>query len=60
MKELSKELGEIREKSSEGGGKDKIEDQHSKGKLTARERILALVDPGSFVEIDRFVVRQTS
>src|SRR6266567_1037590 len=60
MKELSKELGELREKSQEGGGKDKIEDQHSKGKMTARERIIALVDPGSFVEMDRFVVHQTA
>src|SRR5712692_7679951 len=60
MKELSKELGGLREKSEEGGGKDKIEDQHSKGKMTARERIVALVDPGSFVEMDRFVVHQTA
>src|SRR5881296_1445286 len=60
MKELSKELGVLRERSEEGGGKDKIEDQHSKGKMTARERIVALVDPGSFVEMDRFVVHQTA
>src|SRR5256712_3737316 len=60
MKELSKELGELREKSQEGGGRDRIEDQHSKGKMTARERIVALVDPGSFVEMDRFVVHQTA
>src|SRR5256712_9832629 len=60
MKDLSKELGELREKSQEGGGRDKIEDQHSKGKMTARERIVALVDPGSFVEMDRFVVHQTA
>src|SRR2546425_5944984 len=60
MKELSKELSDLRVRSEEGGGKDKIEDQHSKGKMTARERIVALVDPGSFVEMDRFVVHQTS
>ncbi len=60
MKELSKELSNLREKSEEGGGRDKIEDQHSKGKMTARERIVALVDPGSFVEMDRFVVHQTA
>jgi len=60
MKELSKELGDLRERSEEGGGKDKIEDQHSKGKMTARERIVALLDPGSFVEMDRFVVHQTA
>src|SRR5437667_419824 len=60
MKDLSKELGDLRERSEEGGGKDKIEDQHSKGKMTARERIVALVDPASFVEMDRFVVHQTA
>src|SRR6059036_3764268 len=60
MKELSKELSNLREKSGEGGGRDKIEDQHSKGKMTARERIVALLDPGSFVEMDRFVVHQTA
>ncbi len=38
-----------------GGGKDKIESQHSKGKLTARERIELLVDEGSFEEVDMFV-----
>src|SRR3989441_822214 len=60
MKGLSKELADLRERSEEGGGKDKIEDQHSMGKMTARERIVALVDPGSFVEMDRFVVHQTA
>src|SRR2546427_12625991 len=60
MKELSKELSDLRERSEEGGGKDKIEGQHSKGKMTARERIVALVDPGSFVEMDRVVVHQTA
>ncbi|HXE73468.1 MAG TPA: carboxyl transferase domain-containing protein, partial [Candidatus Nitrosotenuis sp.] len=38
-----------------GGGPDRIEAQHQKGKLTARERIEALVDPGSFRELDMFV-----
>ena len=37
-----------------GGGKDRIEKQHKSGKLTARERIDLLLDPGSFVETDRF------
>jgi propionyl-CoA carboxylase beta chain len=39
----------------EGGGADRIADQHKKGKLTARERIDLLLDEGSFVELDRFV-----
>ncbi len=47
-----KELEERRAKAKLGGGKEKIEQQHSRGKLTARERIDVLVDPGSFVEMD--------
>ena len=35
-----------------GGGQDRIDSQHEKGKLTARERISILADEGSFVEID--------
>lgn len=38
-----------------GGGKERIEQQHNKGKLTARERIELLVDEGSFEELDMFV-----
>ncbi len=60
MRDLVDELAELREKSQLGGGLEKIQEQHAKGKLTARERIDALVDPGSFVELDRFVVHQTS
>jgi propionyl-CoA carboxylase beta chain len=41
-----------------GGGQDRIEAQHAKGKLTARERILKLLDPGSFEEFDKFVVHR--
>ena len=54
------ELKEKRERAKLGGGREKIESQHKQGKMTARERIDALVDPGSFVEIDRFVVHQTA
>ncbi len=60
MKERLKELEEKRTRSKLGGGSERIEQQHSRGKLTARERIDLLVDPGSFVEIDRFVVHQTA
>jgi len=41
-----------------GGGQDKIDKQHQAGKLTARERIQLLLDPGSFVEIDKFVTHR--
>jgi len=42
-----------------GGGKERIEKQHSQGKKTARERLLALLDEGSFVETDKFVMHHT-
>jgi len=38
-----------------GGGDERIEKQHEKGKLTARERIELLVDPGSFIELNPFI-----
>jgi propionyl-CoA carboxylase beta chain len=41
-----------------GGGQDRIDKQHLAGKKTARERILALLDPGSFVEMDKLVMHQ--
>ncbi len=48
-------LGRMRAESRLGGGQRRIQDQHKKGKLTARERLEALLDEGSFVEIDAFV-----
>ncbi len=49
------DLKDRKEKAKLGGGADKIEAQHKKGKLTAFERIELLVDEGSFEEIDMFV-----
>jgi propionyl-CoA carboxylase beta chain len=49
------DLKKRKQKSKLGGGQDKTEAQHKKGKLTARERIELLVDEGSFEEIDMFV-----
>jgi propionyl-CoA carboxylase beta chain len=43
-----------------GGGMDRIERQHAAGKLTARERLELLLDPGSFVELDAFVVHRAT
>src|SRR5437588_11697975 len=37
-----------------GGGQERIDRQHQEGKLTARERIELLLDPGSFIELDKF------
>ena len=47
-------LQELRELSIQGGGKDKLDAQHKRGKLTARERIKLLLDEGTFVELDAF------
>ena len=54
------QLEEFRQRSLEGGGKKRIEDQHKKGKLTARERIDLLLDPGSFQEIGMFVQHRST
>jgi propionyl-CoA carboxylase beta chain len=42
-----------------GGGAARLEAQHRKGKLSARERLDLLLDEGSFVELDRFVVHRS-
>ena len=52
--ELIDELIEKRKEISLGGGQKRIDSQHAKGKLTARERILQLLDEGSFHEIDAY------
>jgi len=54
---------ELRRRKTEarlGGGADRIDAQRKRGKLTARERIDLLLDPGSFVETDLFVVHRTT
>jgi len=50
-----KELLQKREEARMGGGEKRIESQHAKGKLTARERLELLLDDGSFEEFDMFV-----
>ena len=50
-----KELDNRRAKALLGGGESRIEKQHADGKMTARERIETLLDPGTFVEIDGFL-----
>ena len=54
MKEKINELRKRRERAMQGGGADKLEKQRSQGKLTSRERIELLVDPGSFEETGLF------
>jgi propionyl-CoA carboxylase beta chain len=51
-------LDSLNEKALLGGGVERIKKQHEGGKLTARERIDLLLDPGSFVEIGRFVTHR--
>jgi len=55
MEEKLKELEERRAKVLAGGGPKRVAAQHAKGKMTARERIEMLLDPGTFVELDAFV-----
>lgn len=55
MEEKVNELREKRKKILQMGGEARIQKQHEKGKLTARERIEKLLDPGSFVELGMFV-----
>ncbi len=60
MREKLDLLQQKRAESELGGGADRIKAQHDKGKLTARERLDALLDPGSFVELDRFVTHRAT
>lgn len=54
MLDIVQQLAEKRARAEMGGGQKRIDAQHAKGKLTARERIELLVDPGSFEEYDMF------
>lgn len=56
--ELYKQLEEANKQAELGGGVDRIEKQHAQGKMTARERIAKLLDPGTFCEMDKFVVHR--
>ncbi len=52
-------LEELKERSTEGGGELRLNAQHARGKLSARERIGLLLDEDSFVELDRFVTHRS-
>jgi acetyl-CoA carboxylase carboxyltransferase component len=54
------ELHALREQAKLGGGTRRIENQHKKGKLTARERLDLLLDPGSFNELDMLVTHRAN
>ncbi|MGZ3676331.1 MAG: carboxyl transferase domain-containing protein, partial [Ktedonobacterales bacterium] len=59
-REKIEELRRLREEASKGGGQKRIEAQHKKGKLTARERLDLLLDPGTFQELDMFATHRTT
>lgn len=59
---LQQKFDELERKNQEsllGGGEKRIEQQHAKGKLTARERVLLLLDEGSFEELGKFVMHRS-
>jgi propionyl-CoA carboxylase beta chain len=60
MREKLELLQQKRAESEQGGGPDRVATQHRKGKMTARERLDVLLDPGSFVELDRFVTHRAT
>ena len=53
-------LEQMRDESRLGGGVERVARQHDAGKLTARERLDLLLDPGSFVELDAFVMNRSA
>jgi len=58
---IEEKIADLKRRETEaelGGGEARIEKQHRAGKLTARERVEMLLDPGSFVEVDKFVLDQ--
>jgi acetyl-CoA carboxylase carboxyltransferase component len=55
-----KKLRDMQAQARLGGGQARIDRQHAKGKLTARERIESLLDPGTFRELDMFVTHRTT
>jgi len=60
MREILRQLEEKRAAARAGGGKRRVEAQHAKGRLTARERVELLTDPGSFEEWDMFVEHRSN
>lgn len=59
LKDKFKRLELLNQAANMGGGQERIDKLHKAGKKTARERIDALLDPGSFVEVDKLVMHQT-
>lgn len=60
LEERLNQLEQLRRQAELGGGKERIDSQHKKGKLTARERIELLVDSNTFEEFDAYVTHRSS
>jgi len=60
MSNIIDQLVERRDEAMLGGGQKRIDSQHAKGKLTARERLEVLLDPGSFEEFDMFIKHRST
>ena len=62
LKDLSprEKLAALDAQAELGGGQERIDKQHEGGKLTARERIDLLLDPGSFIELDKFMTHRAN
>jgi propionyl-CoA carboxylase beta chain len=60
MREKLELLQQKRAEALLGGGPERIQAQHDKGKMTARQRLDVLLDPDTFVELDRFVTHRTT
>ncbi len=60
MDDKLRRLEELNREAELGGGEERLQAQHAKGKLSARERLELLLDEGSFVEMDRFVTHRST
>jgi propionyl-CoA carboxylase beta chain len=60
MQDKLAKLAELKKQSKAGGGEKRIQQQHQRGKLTARERIDLILDPGSFEELDPFITHRAT
>ena len=60
MQKALQHLEQKRQEAELGGGQDRLDAQHKRGKLSARERLDLLLDEGSFVELDRFVTHRST
>ena len=58
LEQKSDHLLKLRDQANQGGGEERVAKQHAQGKYTARERVERLIDPGTFIEFDRFITHK--